>query len=63
MKKMGQRTKSTQPRPPHMGRPHNRVNLAESKHEHSKAYKYTLEEEKKGGHIGKEAGNCSRKAD
>ncbi|KHG29547.1 D-amino acid dehydrogenase small subunit [Gossypium arboreum] len=29
---------------------------------HSKAYKYTLEEEKK-GHMEREARNCSRKAD
>ncbi|KHG08654.1 Rho GTPase-activating 5 [Gossypium arboreum] len=47
---MGQRTKSTQPGPPHTGRPHDPVNLEKSKHDlhgHSKAYKYTLEEEKK----------------
>ncbi|KHG25427.1 hypothetical protein F383_00764 [Gossypium arboreum] len=31
--KMGQRTKSTRPGPPHTGRPHNRVNLEESKHD------------------------------
>ncbi|KHG00654.1 hypothetical protein F383_39056 [Gossypium arboreum] len=29
---MGQRTKSTRPEPSHAGRPHGRVNLAESKH-------------------------------
>ncbi|KHG21697.1 hypothetical protein F383_26813 [Gossypium arboreum] len=30
---MGQRTKSTRPGLPHTGRLHNRVNLAESKHD------------------------------
>ncbi|KHG17330.1 hypothetical protein F383_03972 [Gossypium arboreum] len=30
--KMSQHTKSTRPGPPHTGRPHSRVNLAESKH-------------------------------
>ncbi|KHG08745.1 hypothetical protein F383_36104 [Gossypium arboreum] len=40
---VGQRTKSTWPGPPHMGRPHGRVNLAESKHDsqggpHARAY-------------------------
>ncbi|KHF98455.1 hypothetical protein F383_37718 [Gossypium arboreum] len=83
--KMGQCTKSTWPGPPHTGRPHGRVNLAESKHDshghvptepkfslirkrpilrvlrHSKAYKYTLEEEER-RHIEREVGNCSRKA-
>ncbi|KHG06224.1 hypothetical protein F383_32348 [Gossypium arboreum] len=63
---MGQHTKSTRSRPPHTGKPHGRVNLAELKHDshrwttrsclfnkldhglkHSKAYKYTLEEEKR----------------
>ncbi|KHG21905.1 hypothetical protein F383_01750 [Gossypium arboreum] len=29
---MGQHTKSARPRPPHTGRPHGCVNLAESKH-------------------------------
>ncbi|KHF99432.1 hypothetical protein F383_38420 [Gossypium arboreum] len=73
MEKIGQRTKSTRPGPPHTGRPHGRLNLAKSKTthrkrpilrilRHSKAYKYTLKEEEK-GHTGKEAGNCSRKAD
>ncbi|KHG15372.1 Aconitate hydratase [Gossypium arboreum] len=33
MKKMGQHTKSTRPGPPHTGRPHDRVNLEESKHD------------------------------
>ncbi|KHF99546.1 Delphilin [Gossypium arboreum] len=30
MEKIGQSTKSTQPEPPHTGRPHGRVNLAGS---------------------------------
>ncbi|KHG22112.1 hypothetical protein F383_26822 [Gossypium arboreum] len=30
MEKMGQRTKSTRPGPPHTSRPHGRVNLVES---------------------------------
>ncbi|KHG26477.1 hypothetical protein F383_08579 [Gossypium arboreum] len=30
---MGQRTKSTRPGPLHTGRPHGRVNFAESKHD------------------------------
>ncbi|KHF99503.1 Transaldolase [Gossypium arboreum] len=72
---MGQSTKSTRPGLPHMGKPHNCVNLADSKHDshgritraepklspirkrlilralrHSKAYKYTLEEEERGTH-------------
>ena len=69
--KMGQSTKSTRPGPPHTGRPHGCVNLAELERDsygrvpaepklspirkrlilrafrHSKAYKYTLEEEEK----------------
>ncbi|KHG10300.1 hypothetical protein F383_07165 [Gossypium arboreum] len=46
---MGQCTKSTRPGLPHTGRPHGCVPFAR----HSKAYKYTLEEEKKGGHRGR----------
>ncbi|KHG09981.1 hypothetical protein F383_17970 [Gossypium arboreum] len=30
---MGQRTKSTRPGPPHMGRPYDRVYLAESRND------------------------------
>ncbi|KHF99676.1 Rho GTPase-activating gacW [Gossypium arboreum] len=59
MEKMGQRTKSTGPRLPHTGRPHDRRVPIEPKFSpirkrpilralrHSKAYKYTLEEEKR----------------
>ncbi|KHG08652.1 hypothetical protein F383_35652 [Gossypium arboreum] len=54
---MGQRTKSTRPRLPHTGRPHGCVPLARR----SKAYKYTLEEEKRGNEE-EEARNCLRKA-
>ncbi|KHG05939.1 Dynein assembly factor 1, axonemal [Gossypium arboreum] len=36
MEKMSQRMKSTRPGPPHTGRPHGRVNLAESKHDSHK---------------------------
>ncbi|KHG08117.1 Transmembrane protein [Gossypium arboreum] len=43
---MGQRTKSTRPGLPHTGRPYGRVPLAR----HSKAYKYTLEEENRVTH-------------
>ncbi|KHG22443.1 hypothetical protein F383_28347 [Gossypium arboreum] len=62
---MDQSMNSTRPGPPHTGRPHGRVNLADSKHEahgHSKAYKYTLEEESREAQR-EEGRNYSKEAD